>query len=146
MVLGAEAGAVSHGPDVRLRVVYFVSRNMERGCPCRGLRRSWQVYLFFFKLLGEEDCTKDFWVKQAVKDYKKAHRVKDARRSVTFSYLVAICSTLEGVCSGRHECLLFTAAFSLAFYGAFRIGELVSPSRRLAGGGAFGAGCTSCRG
>lgn len=34
------------------------------------------------------------------------------------------------VCSSSHEARLFMAAFTLAFYGTFRLGELVSPSKR----------------
>lgn len=41
---------------------------------------------------------------------------------------------LVGVCSSDYECTMFTAAFLLSFFGAFRIGELVSPSKKVQGG------------
>lgn len=98
-----------------------------------AIERKLEGLSFFFKLLGWEDWT-DFWVRQSVKGYRKVHKKKDAWQPVTFSNLLAICETLGFVCTSRYEGSLFKAAFSLAFYGAFRIGELVSPSRRLAGG------------
>ncbi|KAM4026862.1 uncharacterized protein ACNLHF_022731 [Anomaloglossus baeobatrachus] len=39
-----------------------------------------------------------------------------------------------GICVSAYETVLFTTAFVLAFFGAFRIGELVSPSRVIGGG------------
>lgn len=38
------------------------------------------------------------------------------------------------MCSSVYEVILFKAAFSVAFFGAFWVGELVSPSRGVAGG------------
>lgn len=38
------------------------------------------------------------------------------------------------MCSSAYEVILFTAAFWLAFFGAFRVGELVSLSKQVAGG------------
>lgn len=77
------------------------------------------------------DFTKDFWVRQAVKGYRKSHKCKDARWPVSFSNLQAIFEGLGSLFSCVYEVALFKGAFSLAFFGAFQISELVSPSRTV---------------
>lgn len=43
--------------------------------------------------------------------------------------LCRIVQELQSVCSSPFEVVLFTACFSLAFFGALRVGEIVSPSK-----------------
>ncbi|XP_077309871.1 integrase/recombinase xerD homolog [Lithobates pipiens] len=118
----------------RLLVLYFVARNLEDGISVASLGRKLAGLAFWFKLRGEPDLTKDFWVRQAVKGYRKGCQIKDDRRPVSFELLGRICEKLRVVCSSGYEVVLFRAAFILAFFGAFRIGELVSPSKRGRGG------------
>lgn len=129
-----ESGAEDDRGELRLLVLYFVSRNMENGVGVSSIGKKLAALSFLFKLQGMEDWTKEFWVRQALKGYRKGHKKKDNRRPVTFANLLAICDQLGLVCSSSYECLLFTAAFSLAFFGVFRVGELVSPSKKEAGG------------
>lgn len=68
-----------------------------------------------------------------LKGYRKVHPQKDARRPVSFSILQVI-RQLGGVCSSDYELILFRAAFFIGFFGAFSVGELVSPSRWVSGG------------
>ena len=115
-------------------VVYFVSRHMEKVGSVSALEKKLAALAFLFKLEGREDFTKTFWVRQAVKGYKKGRQSSDARRPVTFSVLRRIFGVLGEVCSSAYEIRLFRAGFSVAFFGAFRVGELVSPSKRVPGG------------
>lgn len=62
------AGVEQGDLEVRLVVLYFVSRNMEQGVSVSALERKLAGLAFFFKLHGWVDFTKDFWVRQAVKD------------------------------------------------------------------------------
>ncbi|XP_077334541.1 integrase/recombinase xerD homolog [Lithobates pipiens] len=111
-------------------VLYFVARNLEDGISISSVGRKLAGLAFWFKLRGEPDLTKDFWVRQAVKGYRKGRQVNDDRRPVSFELLGRICEKLKVVCASGYEVLLFRAAFVLAFFGAFRIGELVSPSKK----------------
>lgn len=133
-LLVREAGVETLGSEGRLLVLYLVARNMEKGCAASSIDRKLAGLSFLFKLMGGEDWTRDFWVRQALKGYRKQHKKRDARRPVTFANLISICEMLKFVCLSQYEIRLFTAAFSLAFYGAFWIGELVSPSKRVGGG------------
>lgn len=53
---------------------------------------------------------------------------------MSFEVLLHLGTTLEGLCFTSFEVCLFRLAFSLAFFRAFRISELVTPSRRCEGG------------
>ena len=122
------------GPEVRTLVLYFLSRNMEAGVSPSALDKKLAGLAFLFKWQGWPDLTKDFWVRQALKGYRKQGRRPDARRPVSFEVLRGILAKVGAICSSRFEVTLFRAAFALAFFGAFRVGELVSPSKLVQGG------------
>ncbi|KAM9296619.1 uncharacterized protein PAF06_017531 [Gastrophryne carolinensis] len=90
--------------------------------------------------------TKAFWVRQALKGWRKEHRTADNRRPFSWGLLGGIFSVLPLVCESGFEVSLFRAAFSLAFFGALRVGELVSPSKRVPGGLGFDDTVTSDEG
>lgn len=61
-------------------------------------------------------------------------RSTKSRRPVSHGLLCKIVHELPFVCSNQFEVTLFTACFSKAFFGALRIGELVSPSKSVVKG------------
>ncbi|KAM3923091.1 integrase/recombinase xerD homolog [Leptodactylus fuscus] len=89
---------------------------------------------FGFKSRGLKDFTKSFLVQRAVKGWRHFRALEDDRKPVSFSLLMELGSVVGEVCTDAGEGLLFRAAFSLAFFGAFRLGELVSGSRSQPGG------------
>lgn len=91
---------------------------------------------FFFRLLGLQPCTSYFSVKQALKGYKMSNFVANTRRPISLDILGGLCRFTEVVCFSAYKTLLFKTAFALAFFGAFRILELV-PANKL------GAKCES---
>ncbi|KAM4026762.1 uncharacterized protein ACNLHF_022612 [Anomaloglossus baeobatrachus] len=89
---------------------------------------------FHFKLRGWSDVTKFFIVRQAVKGWSRGRPGKESRRPVSFSLLSRIIDGIPAVCPSPFESALFSASFALAFFGALRIGELVSSSKGTQGG------------
>ncbi|KAM4045407.1 uncharacterized protein ACNLHF_009237 [Anomaloglossus baeobatrachus] len=89
---------------------------------------------FGCKLQGVVDITKNFLVRQAVRGLRKGVHRPDSRRPVSFQLLEELGAQLERVCVSHFEMVLFQLAFSWAFFGATRIGELVSPASSRAGG------------
>lgn len=81
-------------------------------------------------------------MRQALKGYRRAKPGRDSRRPVSFQLLGRIVGCLDNVCLPGYEVVLFKAAFALAFFGAFRISELVSPSKKEKGG--LGGSDVSC--
>lgn len=73
-------------------------------------------------------------VRRALRGWKKEFVSRESRRPVSFSLLCSIVDLLPSVCSSPFEASLFSACFSVAFFAALRISELVPPSSRGKGG------------
>ncbi|KAM8919575.1 uncharacterized protein RCH25_016766 [Pelodytes ibericus] len=93
---------------------------------------------FWFKLSGLRDVTKDFIVRQSLKGFRMGcPRTRDSRAPVSGALLLGICQTLPSVCVSGFESTLFRLAFTFAFFGPLRVGELVCPSKNVIGGVMF---------
>ncbi|KAM3920353.1 uncharacterized protein RB166_014754 [Leptodactylus fuscus] len=122
------------GIDWDATVLYFVGSAFVNGVSSSGLSRRLAALAFWFKWRGLQDFTKSFLVRQAVRGFKRGSSRRDRRRPLSFGILSELLGVLGDVCGSEYEVLLFHLAFSLAFFGAFRVSELVSPSRRCPGG------------
>ncbi|KAM3921505.1 uncharacterized protein RB166_010897 [Leptodactylus fuscus] len=122
------------GVDWDATVLYFVGSAFVNGVSSSGLSRRLAALAFWFKWRGLQDFTKSFLVRQAVRGFKRGLSRRDRRRPLPFGILNELLGVLGDVCGSEYEVLLFRLAFSLAFFGAFRVSELVSPSRRCPGG------------
>lgn len=131
-LLLAELGADSQDRETVL--MYFIGRGFSLGVSPSGLGRSLSALAFWFKIRGERDWTKSFLVRQAVRGFRRGSSFRDTRRPVSFDILLRLGAALEGLCFSVFEVLVFRLAFSFAFFGAFRISELVAPSRIREGG------------
>lgn len=60
---------------------------------------------------------------------RSAPRSQDVRRPITLDILTQIRFKLRALCWSKYEARLFSAAFSFAFFGALRIGEVVCTDR-----------------
>lgn len=74
--------------------------------------------------------TKSFLVLQALKGFRKRGGPPGLQRPVSYELLEGLCQRVGTVCSSSYEARLFKAAFSLAFFGAFRISELVVSNKK----------------
>lgn len=89
---------------------------------------------FHFQLRGWESIGQAFVVRKVLRGWVKERVSRDSRKPVSFELLVSLLASLQPLCSSPYEVSLFSTAFGLAFFGAFRVGELVSPSKHTAGG------------
>lgn len=124
--------------DWESRLLYFVGSSFASGVSSSAMSRRLSAVAFWFKFRGLQDVTKCFLVRQAMKGFRKGGRVRDGRRPVSYELLLRIGGLVTELCFSAYEVQLFRAAFALAFFGAFRISELVSPGRSKAGGLEFG--------
>lgn len=85
---------------------------------------------FFGKLNNHPPCSSFFSVRQALKGYRKVSYYKDNRMALTPAILTKLCSAVDLVCFSRYEAILFRAVFSLLFFGAFRISEIVASNKK----------------
>ena len=117
-------------------LVGYLSHLRGMGRVASYARKHVAAIAFFVKAAGGRDNTGCFLVRQALKGWQRLEGARpDARRPIDSNRLAAIWEALGAICASPAEVLLFRAAFSLAFYGAFRVGELVARSKTDDGGG-----------
>lgn len=111
-------------------------RQKESGRSWPLVRGQLSAIAFFAGLEGVSDPTKDIRVKRAMQGWERlAPRVKDNRRPIDACRLQKILDVLPQVCGSPYETQLLRLAYSLAFFGAFQISELVPSSKRDSRGG-----------
>lgn len=123
----------SDSERLQVTVEYFLSLR-SAGLSAAVAQRRLSGLSFHFKLRGWVDSTKHFVFTQALRGWKKERVTKDTRRPVSYSLLVRLLDSTGRQCVSPYEGALFRACFSLAFFGALRVGELVPPSRTREGG------------
>lgn len=70
-----------------------------------------------------------YFIKQTLKGYRKNFPSKDNCRLITLEILESLCHALPNICTSEYESTLFMAAFTLAFFAALRISEMVAPNK-----------------
>ena len=82
------------------------------------------------KLGGLADPTRSFPIRAALKGWARGEdKKRDNRAPIDFRILQALIDCVPSAAYSDHEASLFKAAFCLAFFGAFRISELVASSK-----------------
>lgn len=101
-----------------------------------------QLYKVHSHLLlsGCEDVTKAFIIRHTLKGWKKETCKMECRHPISHSLLCRLLGSLPVVCSSSFEASLFKVSICLAFFGAVRVSELVSPPSRGKTGGLMADG------
>ncbi|XP_056005969.1 uncharacterized protein LOC130050307 isoform X1 [Ostrea edulis] len=77
------------------------------------------------KIQGFQDTTKAFIITKALEGVKRSVGVnQDIRLPISYQLFVKIIHALTSVCRSPFESCLFSAAFSLAFYGLLKVSEI----------------------
>ena len=113
-------------PPSMQEIVLFVAQLSLRHCSFRTAELYVAAISFKCKTMGVTDTTKHFIVGKALEGLKRTAKQKRARLPITLDILNGILTTLSAVCRNTYECALFSAAFNLAFFGFFRVGELTA--------------------
>ena len=86
---------------------------------------------FFSKINQFEDNAQKFVIKKLLEGIKRSGPVaKDTRLPITKELLLSVVRILNLTCSSEYEIKLYKAAFSLAYHGLLRIGELAVSNRQ----------------
>ena len=80
---------------------------------------------FRCKSMGHPGFSQNFIVQKMLEGLKRLNKPGDTRLPITEELLFRIIDKLPNICSSTFETHLFSSAFSLAYYGFFRVGELV---------------------
>lgn len=80
---------------------------------------------FKCKLQSSQQFSQNFLVQKMLEGLKRSKKSKDARLPISEKLLFRIINNLKFICCSKYEADLFASAFSVAFYGLLRVGELV---------------------
>ncbi|KAJ7395779.1 hypothetical protein BTVI_151636 [Pitangus sulphuratus] len=87
---------------------------------------------YLSKLTGNSDPLEDPVTRCMVTGLRRrAGILRDKYLPITIEMLRSLLGALESVCITHYECLLFRALFTVAFFGALRIGEIVAKHRNV---------------
>ncbi len=77
------------------------------------------------KICGYEDPTDNFAIRQLLEGFRRLRpKQPDSRLPITLPMLHRILDSLIRICYSQYEVLCFQAAFTLAFFGFMRVGEI----------------------
>ncbi|XP_073413114.1 uncharacterized protein [Dendrobates tinctorius] len=125
-------------------VVELLNLLKSRGASGTLAQRNLTGVAFFFQLMGWADVTKYFFIKQAVKGWRRLQPSQECRRPISLSLLHDIITKSETVCKSQYESALISTAFAIAFFGALRISELVPHSKTALIGGLINEDLVIC--
>lgn len=108
----------------------FVSSLLQANLSPASISKILAGVSFFLKFAGLPSLTSFFQVNQVLKGFRRSKPLLDNRRPISAAILVDLLKVLEVVCFSEFELILFRAVFSVAFFGALRIGEFTSENRR----------------
>jgi site-specific recombinase XerD len=119
-------GLTSHWPAEQQHIVLFVSYCFEKGLSPKTIRTYISGLNYMHKMKGWYDIYSIFMIKKLLEGCSRTRKTMDTRAPITYNLLVIIVRQLHKVCNSAYESTLFSALFVLAYYGLFRVSELVS--------------------
>jgi hypothetical protein len=84
---------------------------------------------YYNKIHGFTDTTQSFILKKVLLGFSRSNMHHSARKPITLDILSAMIQTLPTICKSHYEASLFSTIFTTAFFGFFRMGELVQDSK-----------------
>nr|XP_022334289.1 uncharacterized protein LOC111131174 isoform X2 [Crassostrea virginica] len=111
-------------------VVQFVLHSSSSGLAYSTVRSYLSAISFHCKLQSVPDPTPEFLVTKLLQGMKRLKHKADTRLPITKTILHSIIQILPIICTNAFEATLFSAAFSLAFHGFLRVGELTVNTRK----------------
>ena len=110
-------------PEVE-HIVQFIAHLSIHGYKPATAKTYVRAIGFHCKLYSEIDPTNRFIVSKLLEGMKRLRHKSDTRLPITLSMLNQILHKLGTVCTNKFETKLFSAAFTLAFFGFLRVGEI----------------------
>ncbi|XP_069712253.1 uncharacterized protein [Phaenicophaeus curvirostris] len=115
--------------QVRVFLVFLESQ----GLPPTKIIMYMEGLSFISRMVNHTDPLQDPVICHIISRLKRRTRSSNDKYSpVTIEVLRSLLGTLESVCSSPYECVLFRAMFTVAFFGALRIEEMVTIHQNIA--------------
>ncbi|XP_077779102.1 integrase/recombinase xerD homolog [Podarcis muralis] len=118
--------ARSNAPPVKSEVLSYLVYLRRLGRAPKTLNLQASAISFFCKVVFSSDPCADFVIRKTLEGLRRLQPPScDMRRPISFDILFQIHKKLRTVCWSKYEARLFSAAYSIAFFGAMHIGEVV---------------------
>lgn len=119
------------GKSVEEALLEFVWGHYTAGRSRSAMSSALAGISFYYRLAGSCDPTRSFLLSKALRGWARLRPAPmDTRRPIDLQLLGSLLAVLPSVAESGFEELLLGLAFACAFFGAFRVGELVAASRR----------------
>lgn len=105
-------------------VVHFLAYLSLKALSANTARSYISAISYKCKVSGFPDIAQNFIIQKMLEGMKRLKTRSDTRLPITPAILENIVSVLPGICANIYEQKLFKAAFTLAFAGLLRVGEI----------------------
>jgi hypothetical protein len=113
-------------PYTEVDVLWFIAYLQRRMLSSSTIIGYVSAISFLHRINGLKDCTQSFIVKKTLQGLRKQEYKKDTRLPITKDIVRKICEVAPMVLQNAYDVQLIRAFSLVAFYGFFRIGELVT--------------------
>ena len=110
----------------------FIAHLSLKGCSPATARAYLAGIGFNCKLIQVCDVTQNFVIKKMITGMERLDKRVDFRLPIDPHLLRKIIEILPSICRSTYESNLFSAAYSLAYFGFLRVGEIVAESNNRA--------------
>lgn len=118
--------SLSKEPALSLHnIIMYIAYCSEKDYSAKTIMTYMHGLSFYQKLANLNSLFQSFLVQKMLEGVKRLGTRADTRAPLTRGLLSRLCQSLPSICKSPYETLLFQAAFSLAYFGLFRVGELV---------------------
>jgi site-specific recombinase XerD len=107
-------------------IILFISYCFEKRLSPNSIKTYLAGLNYFHKLHGWYDIRENFVVTKLLEGCSRLRKTRDTRAPITKNILSSIILQLPNVCYNLYETDLFKAIFTLAYFGLFRVSELVA--------------------
>ena len=111
----------------------FVAYMSVKGLAWSTARTYLMGIAFKCKVSGGLDVTQHFLVKKLIEGFRRSTHEKDTRLPISITLLKQLLAILPAICRDNYEANMFSAAFTLAFFGFLRVGEITVCSLKKIG-------------
>lgn len=105
-------------------LIYYIAFLSKEGYSYKTAKTYLSGINHKIKLNNWNDHSNSFILEKMLKGMQRIGKTIDSRKPITIDVLKQILPVLRNVCNSFYEQKLFSAAFSLAFFGFMRIGEI----------------------
>lgn len=105
-------------------IVNYVAFMFKQGYSPSTVKAYLSGISYYIKSNGLEDVTQSFIIQKMMRGMFRLDKRHDCRKPITLKILIKLTEALNKVCFSVYESVLFSCAFSIAFFGYLRVGEI----------------------